>query len=199
MTSETGAGTTPRWHERPDRTNDPRIRRSRLHRGLIAVAKRVTRGRSYQFIRVVSIDRRLLRPFLAFNSRLMPRGKLPRRDTEALILRTAWLCGSRYEWTQHEAIGRRAGLSAAQIEAIAADPASDLLDVSTRLLLLIVPELLDDHALSEPTYEVLARHLEPARILEAVMLVGNYAMLAGALNTFGVPLEKAWGNEQGRV
>ncbi len=25
------------------------------------------------------------------------------------------------------------------------------------------------------------------------MLVGNYAMLAGALSTFGVPLEDAWG------
>jgi len=26
------------------------------------------------------------------------------------------------------------------------------------------------------------------------MLVGNYAMLAGALNSFGVPLESAWGD-----
>jgi alkylhydroperoxidase family enzyme len=185
----------PRWHELPDRTEDPRIRRSPLHRGLIALARRLTRGRSYQFMRVVSIDRRLLRPFLAFNMRLMPLGKLDRRDTEALILRTAWLCGSRYEWTQHEAIGRRAGLSAEQIEAIASDPQSELLGERTRLLLPIVPELLESHAIGEQTYETLASHFSPAEILEAVMLVGNYAMLAGALNTFGVPLEDAWGEK----
>jgi alkylhydroperoxidase family enzyme len=186
-----------RWHELPDRTDDPRVRRSLLHRGLIAIAKRATRGRSYQFMRVISINRRLFRPFLAFNARLMPLGKLERRETEALILRTAWLCGSKYEWTQHNAIGRRAGLSAEQIEAIATDPQSDLLDESTLLLLPIVPELLEDHAVSEETFEALARRFQPAQILEAVMLVGNYAMLAGALNSFGAPLESAWGADGG--
>ena len=190
------AGLVPRWHELPDRTEDPGIHRSRLHRGLIALARRLTKGRSYQFMRVVSIDRRLFRPFLAFNMRLMPLGKLDRCDTEALILRTAWLCGSRYEWTQHEAIGRRAGLTAEQIEAIASDPQSDLLGERSRLLLPIVPELLENHAIGEQTYETLARRFTPAQILEAVMLVGNYAMLAGALNTFGVPLEDAWGEKE---
>jgi len=192
MSPESGSAASHRWHDLPDRTEDPRIRRSPLHRGLIALARRVTRGRSFQFMRVISIDRRLLRPFLAFNMRLMPRGRLDRRDTEALILRTAWLCRSRYEWTQHVAIGRRAGLTEEQIEAIAADPASEALTDSMRLLLPIVPELLEQHALAAATYEVLARRFEPAQILEATMLVGNYAMLAGALNSFGVPLEEAW-------
>lgn len=180
------------WHELPDRTNDPAIRRSPLHRGVIALAKRATRGRSYQFMRVVSIDRRLFRPFLAFNARLMPFGRLERQETEAVILRTARLCRSRYEWTQHTAIGGAAGLTPEQIEAIGSDPASELLPARTRLLLSAVPELLDDHALSEATYARLAVELPPARILELVLLVGNYAMLAGALNTFGVPIERAW-------
>jgi len=34
--------------------------------------------------------------------------------------------------------------------------------------------------------------LSPALILEFIMLVGTYSALAGALNTFGVPLEDAW-------
>ncbi|HEY7951330.1 MAG TPA: carboxymuconolactone decarboxylase family protein [Solirubrobacterales bacterium] len=196
MSDRDGPAATPHWHELPDRTEDSRIRRSPLHRGLIAVARRLSKGRSYQFMRVVSIDRRLFRPFLAFNMRLMPLGKLDRCDTEALILRTAWLCGSRYEWTQHEAIGRRAGLSAEQIEAIGTDPGSEILPEQTRLLLPIVPELLEKHAIGEQTYETLARHLSPAQILEAVMLVGNYAMLAGALSTFGVQLEDTWGERE---
>lgn len=185
----------PHWRELPDRTGDPAVERSRWQRLAIAAARRATRGRSYQFLRVLSIDRRLFRPFISFNARLMPRGRLDRRDTEALILRTAWLCGSRYEWTQHRAIGRRVGLTAGQIEAIATDPESHALEERTRRLLAIVPELLDDHAVAESTYEALAGTFAPAEILEAVMLVGSYAMLAGALSTFGVPLEDAWGDE----
>ena len=122
----------------------------------------------------------------------MPRGRLDRRDSEALILRTAWLCGSRYEWIQHRALARRAGLTPEQIETIGTNPESEVLGGSTRSLLAVVPELLDHHTLSEATYEKLAEAFTPAEILEATMLVGNYAMLAGALNTFGVPLERAW-------
>lgn len=182
----------PRWHELPDRTGDPAIRRVAWQRAAIALARRLSRGRSYEFLRVLSIDRRLFRPFIAFNARLMPRGRLDRRETEAVILRTARLCGSRYEWTQHRAIGRHVGLTAEQIEAIGADPESELLSEPTRVMLRAVGELLDRHALSPETYEALAARLPPARILELVMLVGNYAMLAGALNSFGVPLERAW-------
>jgi alkylhydroperoxidase family enzyme len=184
------------WHELPDRTADPAIRRAAWQRGAIAVARRLSRGHSYQFLRVLSIDPRLFRPFLAFNARLMPRGGLDRRETEAVILRTAWLCGSRYEWVQHRALGRRAGLSAEQIEAIGRDPESELLPAPTRDLLRAVAELLDRHALAPETHERLAARLAPARVLELVMLVGNYAMLAGALNTFGVPLERAWGESR---
>lgn len=143
-------------------------------------------------MRVVSIDRRLFRPFLLWNARIMPRGKLERRHTEAVIVRVAVLCRSKYEWTQHRAIGRGVGLTNEEIEAASVDPSNPLLDEHTRTLLAAVPELLEHHALSTDSFDALAEFLTPAQILEFVMLVGNYAMLAGALNSFGVPLEKAW-------
>lgn len=180
------------WHKTPDRTNDPDIRRSALSRGITAIAKRVTKRRSYHFMRVLSINGRLHVPYLIWNSRLMPRGKLPRTQTEAVILRTAWLCGSEYEWTQHKAIGRSVGLSAAQVEAAGPVPASDLFDPQTKLMLAGVEELLKDHKLSDATYAALRADLAPKLILEYVMLVGTYSALAGALNSFGVPLEDAW-------
>lgn len=186
------AGPQDGWPRLADRTDDPRIRRARRHRAAIAVVRRLSRGRSYQFLRVLSINRRLFRPFLALNARLMPFGRLDRDQTEALILRTALLCGSRYEWTQHVALARRAGLGDEQIEAVRADPGSELLSEPTRALLTIVPELLDRHRVGEQTHGRLARHFGPDDVLEAIMLVGNYAMLAGALNSFGVALERAW-------
>lgn len=180
------------WHKTPDRTNDPGIKRNPLSRAITAIAKKVTKGHSYNFMRVLSIDGRLHVPYLLWNSRLMPRGKLPRKQTEAVILRTAWLCGSEYEWTQHKAIGRGVGLTAEQVEAAGREPASDLFDAQTQLMLGGVEELLTDHKLSDATYEALRAELPPKRILEYVMLVGTYSALAGALNSFGVPLETAW-------
>ncbi|MFT4049521.1 MAG: carboxymuconolactone decarboxylase family protein [Solirubrobacterales bacterium] len=180
------------WQVGPDRTNDPEIRRSLIGKVVVAGAKRATKGRSFEFMRVLAINPRLHLPYLLWNSRLMPRGKLPRSQTEAVIIRTAWLCGSEYEWTQHHAIGRGVGLSREQADAAGPEPASDLFDGRTRLLLGGVDELIEQHRLSDATYEALRAELPPKLILEYIMLVGTYAALAGSLNTFGVPLEDAW-------
>jgi alkylhydroperoxidase family enzyme len=180
------------WPSGPDRTNDPEISRNPLSRLIIYAARRATRGRSYQFMRVLAISGRLHVPYLIWNSRLMPRGKLPRRQTEAVILRTAWLCGSEYEWTQHRAIGRGVGLTKEQVDAAGPEPDSEVFDAQTRTMLLGVEELLTHHRLSDVSYDALRAELSPALILEYVMLVGTYAALAGSLNTFGVPLEGAW-------
>ncbi|MGH2905197.1 MAG: carboxymuconolactone decarboxylase family protein [Solirubrobacterales bacterium] len=180
------------WHAAPDRTDDPRIKRSAVSKLVIAAFRRGSRGRSYQFLRVLSVNRRLFRPFLALNARMMPRGKLPRIETEAVILFTAARCGSKYEWTQHKALGRRAGLTADQIELIGSDPQNEQLDERLRLVLRAAGEILDDRILSDETWDALSARYSPDLILELVMLTGNYAMLAGALNTFGVPLEAAW-------
>lgn len=190
MNTEPGGGI--RWRrEKPERVNDPAIKRFIGHRVFIALARLITRGRSYEIFRVVSVNRRLLRPFLAFNMRLMPFGKLPRRQTELVILRVAAICESQYEWCQHVSIGRRAGLTDAEIELVMSDPASDTFSHEDRVLLAATDELLDNREITDLTWNDLREFLDPARVFELCMLVGNYAMLAGTLNTFGVPLEPA--------
>src|SRR3954454_9357722 len=62
--------------------------------------------------------RRLFRPWLRFASRLMPGGKLPRRDAEMVILRVAFLAPSEYEWGHHERIALRFGLSRDDVERV---------------------------------------------------------------------------------
>lgn len=180
------------WVSREDRTHEPNVKRRAFHRLIIAGAKRVTKGRSYRFMEVLSISPRLFLPYLLWNSRVMPRGKLPRKQTEAVVIRTAWLCGSKYEWTQHTAIGRGVGLTKEQVEAAGPEPESELFDPQTRALLRAVPQLIEGHAIEPDTEAELRQFLTPALLLEFVMLVGTYSGLAGALNTFGVPLERAW-------
>ncbi|MGH2958469.1 MAG: carboxymuconolactone decarboxylase family protein, partial [Solirubrobacterales bacterium] len=136
------------WHNAPDRTNDPEIKRNVIGRAVTALAKRKTKGRSYQFMRVLSINRRLHLPYIFWNSRVMPTGKLTRQQTEAVIIHVAWLCQSEYEWTQHKAIGRHNGLTKEQVEAAGPDPSSDFFDDQIKALLAAVPELLENHVLS---------------------------------------------------
>lgn len=180
----------PDWRpERPERYDDPAIKRTFADRLLVGLIKLATRRRSYEVFRVVTIRRGLLRPFLRYNARLMPFGKLSRRQTEMVILRVSAICRSEYEWIQHQPIGRRVGLTAEEIELIGTDRAESVFGSEDRAILAAVAELLAEHVLSDAMWDELRGFLEPSQILELCMLVGHYVGLAGALNTFGVRIE----------
>jgi alkylhydroperoxidase family enzyme len=61
----------------------------------------------------------LMRAFMELGDFLLTKGALPPRTREILILRTAWNCGSSYEWGHHVNFGRTAGLSDIEIATIA--------------------------------------------------------------------------------
>lgn len=179
----------PDWlPEHPERVDDPAIDRSLADRALIGLIKRVTRGRSYEVFRVIATGRGVLRRFLIYSGRFMPYGKLERRQTELTILRVAALCRARYEWVQHVAIARKAGLTFEEIAAIGAGDAS-VLRPQDAVLMNAVDELLSEHVLGDETLAALREFLSPALVLEFCLLAGHYAGLAGALNTFGAPVE----------
>lgn len=133
--------------------------------------------------------RRLFLPWLRFASRLMPFGTLDRRDAELVILRVGWNCRCRYEWGQHVAIGLRAGLTAEEIARVALGPEARGWDSRQAVLLQATDELHRDRVVSAPTWRILASHFDPAQLIEVTMLVGHYEMLAGVLNSVGLPLE----------
>jgi 4-carboxymuconolactone decarboxylase len=137
--------------------------------------------------------------FMVFARRMLRLGTLTPRDRELLILRAAWRSGSRYEWSHHDVIGRRAGLTD---EDLAAASSADLAgtDDATALLLRAADELIGDHVLSDATWAALSEVYPVPQIIEICLLVGEYAMLAGALNSMGVQIEPgyampAWDSE----
>src|SRR4051794_10123568 len=65
---------------------------------------------------------RLFRRWLGLGQHLLRESTLPARDREIVILRTATLSGSAYEWAQHAVIGQQAGLSKEEVDRIAAGP-----------------------------------------------------------------------------
>jgi len=119
----------------------------------------------------------------------MPFGKLDRRDTELAILRVGWLCRCRYEWGQHVAIGLRVGLTPRQIASVAQGADAPDWEPRQAALLRAVDELQERRILSQPTWDALAAHYDEKKLLELVLLIGHYQMLAGLLNSLGLPLE----------
>ncbi len=134
--------------------------------------------------------RRLFWGWLLFAGALMPGGRLPRRETELVILRVATLSGNEYELTQHRRLGRRAGLSAAEVDRVADGPDAAGWSDRERLLLRVTDELHASADLSDATWADLRARLDERECIELVMLVGHYTMLATALTTLRVEPDK---------
>ena len=138
---------------------------TRSQRMLMRVINKVGRLEASNLFLMLMRNFRLFWNWLMFAKCLMPFGALPRRDTELVILRVGWNCRCRYEWGQHVDIGLRAGLND---EDIARTP-------------------LGSEAIGWLPYD---KALMQAReVWAAVMLIGDYAMLAGVLNSTGLPLD----------
>jgi len=132
---------------------------------------------------------KLLKRWMVFANHILTKSELPARDRELAILRIGWLCQSGYEWGQHVRIGKRAGLSEAEIERICEGPDAPGWGGLDATLLRATDELHADAFISESTWEVLSKHYSVQQRMDLVFTVGQYNLVCMALNSFGVQLD----------
>ena len=130
---------------------------------------------------VLGRHKRLFRGWLAFAGLLMPGGRLPRRDSELVILRVAHLRGSAYERAQHERVGRRVGLTDAEVERTTEGPDAPGWTPRQAALLAVTDALLTERDVDDATWARLREHLDERGCVELVLLAGHYDMLAAAI------------------
>lgn len=130
--------------------------------------------------------RRLFFGWLLFAGTLMPRGRLPRKDTEIVILRVAHNCHCEYEWRHHERIAQTVGLGADEVERVREGPDADGFSERQSLLLRAADELHRRRDITNRTWEALRPVLSDIELIELCMLVGHYEMLAMTLNALRV-------------
>ena len=185
-----------------ERTSPPRIppappRELRPLARLIArITGRLTGGGPPNIFTTLGQHPRLFRAWLFYSAHLMPFGRLPRRDTELVILRVAWRCRSVYEWRQHVPLALRIGVAPEQIDAIARNDRGNGFTDRQRALLALSDDLLAQRAMSESSWHDARAVLTDREVIEACLLVGHYQGLASAIG--GLAIEPEYRNETHR-
>lgn len=156
---------------------------------ILAGARRVLGGPTPNIIATLARHGRLFAPWMAFASQLMPKGRLPRRDTELVILRVAWNTHSRYEWNHHIRIGAKEGLTEADIERVPDGPDATGWTDRQRAILRATDELHGDRFIGNETWAELEGRLSQTELIELCMLVGHYEMLAMTIASLGIQPE----------
>ncbi len=154
------------------------------------VAGRVTGTNPPHVFTTLGRTRGLFWGWLHFAGRLMPGGRLPRRETELVILRVAHRRGSAYELEHHARLARRAGVTRGDLDRVRVDGVDDGWGRHEAVLLRAVDELLETRDLGDGTWAELAAELDPRRAIELLLLVGHYDMLATTLTTLRVPPDR---------
>ncbi len=130
------------------------------------------------------------RPLLGLGTSILARQKLSAKLRELAILRVANLSPARYEWVQHVPIAEATGATAAQITALErGDITSDAFDAVERAVLRFATEVVRDVRASEAAFAEVARHLSAQEIVELVITVGYYMLIARVLETTAVDLD----------
>ncbi len=147
-------------------------------------------GKPLNLFATMAHNPRLLRRFNALGGGYFLRhGRLSGRDRELVILRVAALTGSDYEWAQHQVIGVAEGLSAGEVERVRGPV--DAWSGDEHELLRFVDEVFASEGNEVPSWDDLATRYDDQQLMELVLVVGFYRMLAGFLNAVGVEIDSA--------
>jgi alkylhydroperoxidase family enzyme len=133
----------------------------------------------------------LLRSYSVFARSLRTDATSDRRLRELVILRTAQLTASAYEWSHHVPMATAAGLRREQIDALETWETSSAFDESERAVLRCAEKV---HVLgvSDETFAELERLLGRTGALEMVLTASFYEAVARIVQALGVEVEPAY-------
>ncbi|MBW2268370.1 MAG: carboxymuconolactone decarboxylase family protein [Deltaproteobacteria bacterium] len=120
-----------------------------------------------------------LQPLVDLGTAILSQQKLDPRVRELAILQAAQLTPGRYEWVQHVPIAEAVGASAAEIAAVErGDWSAAEFDAMTSAALRFGADTLQHAKVSDELFAELRSHFSPREIVELVLTLGYYSMLA---------------------
>jgi 4-carboxymuconolactone decarboxylase len=150
---------------------------------------------SLNIFRTMAHAETAFRPWLRWGGVLLGELELDPVLRELAILRVAQQTPhAEYEWGQHVPIALAVGATQAQVDAIERDHlAADALDNLQRTVLRFTDEVVHDARASDDTFAAAAQTLSPREIVELLMVIGQYMMLARVMATVDIELDEPAG------
>ena len=132
------------------------------------------------------------RPWLRFGAALLSDLELDPLLRELAILRVARLTPhAEYEWVQHAGIARAVGATDEQVAALERDDAErDCFSDLERLVLRFTTEVVRDARASDEALEKLTAALSPREVVELMMVIGQYMMVARVMATTHIDMDE---------
>nr|WP_090273761.1 carboxymuconolactone decarboxylase family protein [Mycolicibacterium komanii]CRL66648.1 carboxymuconolactone decarboxylase [Mycolicibacterium komanii] len=137
---------------------------------------------NFDIIGVLARHPKMAQKFLAYNAFLLQRGELSLRLRELAVLRLAHARRSSFFWGEHVKMAKGGGLTDDDIARITRGNTE--FDGVDRLVLEATDELLADGRAAPNTWRRLVDELGTHRAMELIFVVGTYAMLAMACDTW---------------
>jgi alkylhydroperoxidase family enzyme len=134
------------------------------------------------------------RPLVALGTAILGRQALSPALRELVILQVATLSNARYEWVQHVPIARAVGVTDAQVTAIERrDTDASCFDDLQRLVLRFTTEVVRDVRASDATFAAVAARLSPREVVDLLLAIGYYMMIARLLESTAVDVDEPAG------
>ena len=131
---------------------------------------------------------RLIAAWTEFSKMLRHDTRTPRALRELVILRGAQLMRSEYEWAQHLAMARKAGVPEAQIRSLADWRSSPEFDAREKAALAL-SEAVTQGRVSDEVYAQAMQHFDHHDYVELAIVASFYAMVGRMLDAMGVQLD----------
>ena len=150
----------------------------------------VLQGPVLNIHRMMAHSPELLRQSAPLRNYLVAGSTLTGRQRELLILRTAHLIGSEYEWSHHVVRGQAAGLTPEEIERVKEGARAAGWNMTEKALLRLADEMRAAQEITTSTAAQLHEDMGPAALIDAIFTVGFYLTLGTILKSFNVPIDE---------
>jgi alkylhydroperoxidase family enzyme len=130
------------------------------------------------------------RPILETGAAILAQLSLSPAVRELAILRVATLSRAKYEWTQHVPIALACGVTSEQVAALErGEIQAGCFDAVEQAVLRFVTEVANDVRASDEALDRVSTALGVRAVVELLVVVGYYRLIAGVLETTGVDLD----------
>ena len=148
------------------------------------------------FFRLLCHAKTLMPHLTAFNVAMATSITVPPMEREIVTLAVLHLERGEYEWAQHMVVARFMGIPQAKVDAIANERFGDpAFTDRERALLAFTRQVIKTVRVDDGAFNAVAAFYDPRQIIETIMVISNYMMLARLSEVDQLPVDGVAGAE----